>query len=335
MACVARGVQDGPRNYFSGMNSHRLDIADSPSPQLLLDGTRVVVFALNLPGPAAAARLRALGASIIKIEPPTGDPFEVLSPAWYHALHEGVQVRRLDLKNAAARLEMETLLSECDVFITAFRCASLERLSLDAQSMQRHPQLCHVSITGYSGSLGHVAGHDLTYQAAAGLLEPTFMPRALIADLGGVERAVSAAMTLLLARATGRGVLHAEVSLADVAVDFAKAHEMGGTTRDGLLGGSNPYYRIYPTRDGFIALAALEPQFQKTLLDSLQEEMLLEQSEEGNSDSLEASVAPTPRARHINIGVDLLQRAFLHKTAVEWQAWARVRDIPLAALANP
>lgn len=293
----------------------------------LLEGIRVLVFALNLPGPATAARLRTQGATIVKIEPLTGDPFETLSPVWYRSLHQGVDVRRLDLKTSGARSEMEALLSESDLLITAFRRASLERLSLDADSVaHRHPQLCHVSITGFSGALGHVAGHDLTYQAAAGLLEPTFMPRALIADIGGVERAVGASTALLFARALGRGPLHADVSLADVAVDFAKGYEMGGTTAEGLLGGNNPFYRVYRTREGFIALAALEPQFQKTLLGSLQDERTHGQSEH-NSAMPNAAVASANETL-----VGQLERAFLQKTAAEWQIWARERDVPLSAL---
>lgn len=286
-------------------------------PDALLDGVRVVVFALNLPGPATAARLRELGARVTKIEPLTGDPFRVMSPVWYERLHDGVDVRLLDLRTQSAREEMESLLGEADLLITSFRKASLARLSLDGASVaKRFPRLGHLSIVGFTGALSEVAGHDLTYQAAAGLLEPTAMPRALIADMGGVERAVGAAMAVLYARAVGRGPLHAEVSLADVAHDFSMPVRVGGTAPDGLLGGRNPFYRIYQTREGFVALAALEPQFQNQLLQLL---------------SLDARLLTTESIVPLTAQ---LERAFSRQSALEWQEWGRVHDIPIAALAG-
>jgi alpha-methylacyl-CoA racemase len=45
------------------------------------------------------ARLRRAGASVTKLEPPAGDPFVELSPAWYAEMHEGIEVERLDLKS--------------------------------------------------------------------------------------------------------------------------------------------------------------------------------------------------------------------------------------------
>lgn len=317
------------------MNSNQFTSRDLALPHALLEGIRVVVFALNLPGPATAARLHALGANVVKVEPLTGDPFSALSPEWYDHLHEGAEVHRLDLRKEAGREKLESLLGEADVLITSFRKASLERLSLGAAAAtQRHPRLCHLSIVGFTGAFDDVAGHDLTYQAAAGLLDPTAMPRALIADMGGVERAVAAAMSLLFARAAGRGPLIAEVSLADVAYDFAAPVRAGGTTRDGLLGGSNPFYRIYEARDGFVALAALELQFQSQLLRLLALDKMLapfESSSHRIDPSMSVDDADAEWKSQLVIH---LQAAFTHKSAIEWQAWGRMHDIPMAALAD-
>lgn len=54
-----------------------------------LDGFRVVSLAVNLPGPLAAARLREMGAEVIKVEPPAGDPLAVGAPSWYAELIGG------------------------------------------------------------------------------------------------------------------------------------------------------------------------------------------------------------------------------------------------------
>lgn len=303
---------------------------NSPTPLL---GVRVVLFALNLPGPAAAARLHALGASVIKIEPITGDPFERLSPAWYHHLRDGMDVRRVDLRQAPSREMLEDLLRDADVFITSFRRASLERLLLDPVSVaKRFPRLCQVAITGFAGAQQSVAGHDLTYQAAAGLLDPKSMPRTLIADLGGVERAVSSTMMLLFARAQGRTELHVEVSLAEVAHDFAMPVRMKNTTSDGLLGGANPFYRIYETRDGFVALAALESQFQRSMYTNLQNLAFSELFESG----LRLHALPRPDAHAMSVHsrqmIDQLQRVFRERSANEWERWGAEHDVPIAAL---
>jgi alpha-methylacyl-CoA racemase len=136
----------------------------------------------------------------------------------------------------------------------------LSRLGLHAMT-QDHPRLVHVEIVGHDGAKSEVAGHDLTYQAANGCLQPPHMPLVPVVDLLGAERAVSAALTGLLSRAsTGRG------GRIRVVLDEA-AHAAGAPARHGLmgsgavLGGAFPTYRIYPSADGYVALAALEAHF--------------------------------------------------------------------------
>src|SRR3954467_14811659 len=79
---------------------------------------RVVSLALNLPGPAACSRLRALGHAVTKVEPPSGDPMQHYCKPWYDALHEGVAVQRLDLKAAGDRERFDAVLADADVLIT-------------------------------------------------------------------------------------------------------------------------------------------------------------------------------------------------------------------------
>ena len=67
-----------------------------------LHGFRVVSLAAHLPGPLAVRQLMAFGATVVKIEPPDGDPFAGYHPSWYEALAEGQRVVRLDLKDASS-----------------------------------------------------------------------------------------------------------------------------------------------------------------------------------------------------------------------------------------
>ena len=96
-----------------------------------LAGLKVVSLAINLPGPVAAGRLRDLGASVTKIEPPAGDPLARGCAAWYRALHENVTVLKLDLKEAAERARLDPLLAKTDLLLTSSRPAALDRLGLD------------------------------------------------------------------------------------------------------------------------------------------------------------------------------------------------------------
>ena len=268
-----------------------------------LAGLKIVSLAVNLPGPVAVARLRDLGASITKVEPPDGDPLARGCPPWYQALHLNVTLVRLDLKVPADRERLFPLLEAADLLLTSSRPAALDRLGLSWSELHgRFPQLCHVAIVGHVPPHEEQPGHDLTYQASLGLVAPPHLPRALLADLGGAEEAVSAAIALLLARERGQAAQAAYVSLAEAAARFAFPLEYGLTLPEGLLGGGWPGYNLYQAAEGWIAVAALEPHFADRLVRELGVELL----------------------KH-----DLLAHAFRGRTAAEWENWAVPRDLPI------
>jgi crotonobetainyl-CoA:carnitine CoA-transferase CaiB-like acyl-CoA transferase len=274
----------------------------------LLAGLRVLSTALNLPGPAACSRLRDLGATVVKVEPPSGDPMETFCAAWYAQLHEGVVVHRLDLKSAAGRDAFDRLLLEADLLLTAQRPSALARLGLgDRELAERFPRLVHVAITGHAPPLEESPGHDLTYLAQAGILAPPALPPTLFADMAGAERAVTTALALIHARDRGRPARAAFVPLAEAADWLALPRRHGLTAPGALLGGGLAGYNVYATKDGWIALAALEPHFARRL-------------------AVELAIAePT---------VPALAARFAGETAAHWVSWARERDLPLAALAD-
>ncbi len=282
---------------------------DDAPPALPLYGLTVVSLAANVPGPVACARLRALGARVVKVEPPAGDPLEAYSAAWYRELAAGQEVVRLDLKDPAGRGTLDGLLAGADLLVTSSRLSALERLGLGREALRaRHPRLCRVAIFGHPGAERDRAGHDLTYQAAQGLAASAGLPRTLLADLASAERAAGAALGLLLARERGAEAGYAEVTLAEVAADFAAPLRHGLTAPGGLLGGGLPAYGVYAARDGHVAVAALEPHFAARL-------------------RAELGVAELTR--------ESLEAALGARTAAEWEAWADERDLPLAALRQP
>ena len=90
----------------------------TPTVLRALKGIRVLSLALNLPGPAALMRCRAMGATCVKLEPPSGDPMGLYNKPAYAQLHEGVKVITGDLKTAAGQKLLHRELAKADVLLT-------------------------------------------------------------------------------------------------------------------------------------------------------------------------------------------------------------------------
>lgn len=271
-----------------------------------LNGFKLVTLALNVPGPAAAARLVELGMKAIKVEPPAGDPLKSAARTWYDFLTLEQTVITLDLKNAQDREKLDEFLADADLLITSFRPSALRRLQLDWESVHgRHPRLCAVNIIGHPPPDEELPGHDLTYQAKLGLLRPPQLPITLYADLAGAERAVSASLALLFNLVRTGNAEFAPVSLFEAMRDVGGPLAAGLTTPGGSLGGGFPYYGLYQTIDGWLAIAALEPAFVQRLKSEL----------------------------NLTAGTHAeLEHIFRTRTAAEWEQWAKDRDLPIAAL---
>jgi crotonobetainyl-CoA:carnitine CoA-transferase CaiB-like acyl-CoA transferase len=272
-----------------------------------LAGFEIVSLAVNLPGPAMLARLTSYGASVTKVEPPEGDPLFHHDPRWYARLTRSQSILRLDLKSRDGRIALDARLSRADLLVTASRAGALSRLGLDFDALHaRFPGLCQLQIVGFPPPDDDLPGHDLSFQAAAGLiLDPPRMPFTLLADLMGAERAATEAVALLLHRQRTGEALLARVSLAEAAAALAAPVERGLCAPSGPLGGALPGYAIYPAKDGWVALAALEPRFLERV-----------------GTALELSALTAPRLRKI----------FKEKSAARWEAWGRKHGIPVTKL---
>ena len=273
---------------------------------LPLGGVRVLTLAVNLPGPVAASRLCDMGAAVVKVEPPGGDPLARMCPGYYAELSAGQEVVTLDLKDRKDRASLDQWLENTDLLLTASRPAALGRLALSWPELRaRFPRLCQVGIVGHPPPDEDAPGHDLTYQARFGTLSPPGMPPVLVADLAGAERAVSAALSLLFARERGWGARYEQVALSEAARSFAGPLRWGLTSAGGVLGGGFPGYGLYRAREGYVSLAALEKHFWERVLGEFR---------------LEGEERPD------------LERIFQTRTAGQWEEWAAERDIPLAAV---
>lgn len=234
-----------------------------------LQGVRILSLALNLPGPAALMRLRQMGASCLKLEPPAGDPMHHYSPVAYAQLHEGIEVVAADLKAPAGQETLHRALAEADVLLTSFRPSAFAKLGIAWDSLHRlYPALSQVAIVGSPGARADEPGHDLTYLADSGLVPGMELPATLYADMGGSLAASEAVLQAVLrqrgADARPEGIF-IEVALSDAAAYLALPRQWGLTRPDGWVGGAHAGYQVYECKDGRVAVAALEPHFAAAL----------------------------------------------------------------------
>src|SRR6266545_6370504 len=227
-----------------------------------LAGTLVVDLARYLPGPFASRELLRLGARIVRLESPEGDPLREIAPEWDAALNACKESVVCDLKREP---ELgRALCSQADVVLEGFRPGVADRLGIGAEDLPETVVYC--SLTGFGSDGPHAAraGHDLNYLGYAGALADTApaLPPVQIADLGsGALAAVAAVLAALLERErTGLG-RRLELSMTHGAHGLV-AHRLAGDPAPQLLTGGVPCYGIYATADGrFLTVGALEPRF--------------------------------------------------------------------------
>jgi alpha-methylacyl-CoA racemase len=227
-----------------------------------LAGTLVVDLTRYLPGPFASRELLELGARVVRIEPPGGDPMRQTAPAWHDALNTGKESVTFDLKSEAE--QARALCAQADVVIEGFRPGVAERLGVGAGDLPGTVVYCSITGFGVGGTHEQRAGHDLNYQGWAGVLADTApaLPPVQVADLAaGSLAAVNRILAALLERErSGRGA-HVIVSMTRGSHRFA-AHRVGGEPIAKLLTGGLACYGIYATADGrHLTVAALESKF--------------------------------------------------------------------------
>ena len=250
-----------------------------------LSGLLVVDMCQFLSGPYASLRLQDLGARVIKIERPDGGDLsrrlyltdtEIGGDSTnFHAINRSKESLALDLKSEADMAALRKLLAQADVMLQNFRPGVIERLGLDYEAVRKiNPRLVYASISGYGeeGPWVMRPGQDLLAQARSGLMwlngddgqGPVPFGLAVADMLAG-----SAACQGILACLVRRGITglggHVETSLLEALVDFqfevltAYLNDGRRQPRRSGFRSAHAYlaapYGVYPTADGFIAIA--------------------------------------------------------------------------------
>jgi alpha-methylacyl-CoA racemase len=265
-----------------------------------LAGLLVVDLTRYLPGAYAGRELQRLGARIVRIEAPEGDPLRATTSAWHDALNAGKESVVCDLKSEAGLELARALVARADVVLEGFRPGVAERLGVGPDATRADAVYCSITGFGVDGRHAQRPGHDLNYLGWAGALADTApaVPPVQIADLAA---GALGAVTQILAALLEGGGARLTVSMTHGAHDLV-AHRLHGQPVPKLLTGGVACYRIYETADGrFLTIAALEPTFWQRLCELVGLPDLAGRQWEPRLPELERAVAARPLAEWVEL----------------------------------
>jgi crotonobetainyl-CoA:carnitine CoA-transferase CaiB-like acyl-CoA transferase len=199
-----------------------------------LNGIRVVEQGTFITGPCAGMMLADLGADVIKVESPDGDPYRSYQGDHYsphfQAYNRNKRSIALDLKETEERALFDSLVRETDVFIQNFRPGTAARLGAGSDRLRAiNPRLIYTSISGFgaSGPYAERPSYDSVAQALSGFLSvvvdssrPRFLGPALADAITGIYAAYGVLGALVQRGRTGQGAL-VEVSMLEAMAHFA------------------------------------------------------------------------------------------------------------------
>lgn len=228
---------------------------------LALEGCKVLELAIWRPAPYAGQLLQELGAEVVKVEPPGGDPMRTY-PHLFAQVAAGKRSVVLDLKDDADRARCLELAVAADVVLEGFRPGVAARLGVGPDQLRaQRPSLVYVSVSGLgaTGPLALAPGHDVNYAAWAAALTPRdgSEPRDLplpIADLAaGMAAALAAVAGWTRALRTGEGAF-VDVAMTDVLATWAGLPGVNAVAGAPTESARMCAYGVFAVADGHVAL---------------------------------------------------------------------------------
>ena len=298
-------------------------------PWLPLAGIRVVDFSMFVPGPFATAIFADLGADVIKVEPPRGDPGRSYVPVQFASENRNKRSIALNLKDPEAGDVVARLAEQAQVVVEGFRPGVAKRLGIDYEALRKHnAKLVYCSISGYgqTGPWRDRPGHDVNYVAAAGGLafpgqwrKPPARSSLPIADMAG---GAFAAIAVLAALREGKSA-YLDLSLFEAAFFLC-------AMRHSLDSDVDPRAHLFPVNDVFetadgkrLTLGILEEHFWENFVrlvpELADERFATDAKRRANGDALSAA----------------LEVVFRRKSAAEWQRLLEEHDVPVDLCVTP
>jgi crotonobetainyl-CoA:carnitine CoA-transferase CaiB-like acyl-CoA transferase len=244
------------------------DSAPMAATTAFLAGLRVLDLSIWRPGPYATSLLVPLGADVLKVEPPGGDPMRRYA-GLFASINGGKRSVELDLKDEGGRARATELAAQADVLVEGFRPGVLARLGLDEAAVRaRNPGIVYCSISGYGQHDPRAAlpGHDVNYQAWSGSLTPeggaaTAVPPVPTADLAAGLTAAFGICAAVLGRASSGEGAYLDVSMTDVLSTWTGAAGPADGAPSTGTRQPMPGYGLFATADGGqVALGVLNEQ---------------------------------------------------------------------------
>jgi len=302
-----------------------------------LEGIKVVDLSWFLPGPYLTTALADHGATVIKVEPPDGDPGRHIRPpdertsVFFRNMARGKHSVVLDLKSEQGRADLFGLCRSADVIVESFRPGVVARFGISYDAVKAvNPGIVYCSITafGQDGAYPGRAAHDLALEAMTGVLSLTLgddgrpaIPGIPVADLVSGLHGLSGVLIALLRRTrTGKGD-YIDVSMHE-ALMASCANVVGSAFTDGTqpdvknqrTTGGSAFYRVYDTSDGRqLVLAGQEMKFIRNLLGAL-----------GKPEFIDLCEWPGAHQKPV---VEFLAATFKAKPLAHWMDWLATLDI--------
>ena len=223
----------------------------------------VIELTVNVPGPFCAMILADLGARVIKVEPPGGDPLRHSAGMWA-SLNRGKQSLVLDLKSDGGRQVLGRLAESADIVLEGWRPGVADRLGADFSTLsERNPGLVYCAISGFGqdGPWRDRSGHDINYLALSGYLDVEaavtgrpWPPPVLMSDLSSGLYAAIAVLAGVCGRQISGSGTYVDLSMTEAAVSLLGL-EIGGATDEGTPHDQPnvtyiPHYGLFPCADG-------------------------------------------------------------------------------------
>ena len=263
------------------IEKHRRSNEASAGP---FDGLLVADFGRVLAGPYCTMLLADLGATVIKVEGPSGDETRSWTPPAHHdestyylSINRNKQSVVLDFNDPRDLRLAHELAARADVVTENFKPGGLEKFALDYDSVARtNPDVVYASITGFGTEGGaDLPGYDLLVQATSGLMSLTGTPEqdgyragiAVFDVITGLHATIAITSALFHRQATGEGQ-HVELNLLSSALS-GMVNQTGGYVLNGevptRMGNDHPSiypYAPFTTKSGDLVLAVgNDPQF--------------------------------------------------------------------------
>ncbi len=315
-------------------------------PASALDGIRIIDLTSVIMGPFGTRILGDMGADVIKVEPPEGDSFRRYGPQRSQGmggsvlnLHRNKRSIALDLKDAAGRAALHTLIDSADVLVHNLRPRSARGLGVDWPSLQaRKPQLvvCAARGFGQDGPYGEKPAYDDLIQAGSGFAalnqqlygEPRYAPTAWCDKIAG-QAIAYAVLGALMHRLRGGGGQEVEVPMFETAVDFMLVEHFGAGAFEPPLGRIgfprqlSPQRKPYRTRDGWACILPYSDRNWHDFFGFIGREELRDEPDFGDM---------ALRAGRIGELYELLEAEAALRTTAEWVAFCDGVGIPCMPL---